>query len=119
MKTFNWRAIAFPRFPRFTTSIIVSDCKLSNRWRKRDGGKADGQVSRREGKEDAREEKFRAAKVREMGEQAREKEKLRNRARSKIKEFAAKRRAPLSRKHSRYLSNRSLMKPVRADPQRN
>lgn len=28
-------------------------------------------------------------------------------------------RSPLSRKHSRYLSNRSLMKPVRADPQRN
>lgn len=78
MKTFNWRAIAFPRFPRFTTSIIVSDCKLSNRWRKRDGGKADGQVSRRDGKEDAREEKFRAAKVREMGEQAREREKLRS-----------------------------------------
>lgn len=55
MKTFNRRAIAFPRF---TTSIIVSDCKLSNRWRKRDGGK-----------EDAREEKFRAAKVGEMGEE--------------------------------------------------
>lgn len=66
---------------RFTTSIVVSDCKLSNRWRKREGG------------EDAREEKFGAAKVRETGEQAREREReieiAELGARSKIKEFAA------------------------------
>lgn len=57
-----------------------------------------------------------------VSEREREREKLRKRARSKIEESAAtlaKRRAPLSRKHSRYLSNRSLMKPVRGDPQRN
>lgn len=79
--------------------------------RQRRAGKQEGGCARRK-----------VSKVREMGETKREREKLRKRARSKIEESAAtlaKRRAPLSRKHSRYLSNRSLMKPVRGDPQRN